>query len=78
MVHIPGLRLGREGRLAARFRECSAVVYGHTHMPQAERVGGAWVLNPGSPTERRRATARSMLLLDVAWKEIAARFVTLT
>jgi putative phosphoesterase len=78
MVHIPGPRLGREGRLAARFPDCSAVVYGHTHVPQADRVGGVWVLNPGSPTERRRARARSLLLLDVRGKKIAPRLVTLT
>jgi uncharacterized protein len=77
MVHIPGPRMGREARLAGRFPDCGAVVYGHTHMPQAERVGGVWVLNPGSPTERRRAPARSLLLLDVRGKKIAPRLVTL-
>jgi uncharacterized protein len=78
MIHIPGPRVGREARLVARFRDCGAVVYGHTHLPQAERVGGVWILNPGSPTERRRAPARSLLLLDVGGTEIAPRLVTLT
>ena len=55
MVHIPGPRAGREARLVARFPGCDAVVYGHTHVPQVERFGGVWILNPGSPTERRRA-----------------------
>jgi len=27
--------------------------------------GEVWILNPGSPTERRRASARAMLLLEV-------------
>ena len=53
MVHIAGPRAGREERLVARFPGCDAVVYGHTHVPQAERVGDVWILNPGSPTERR-------------------------
>ena len=78
LVHVPGPRLGREARLLERFPDCNAVVYGHTHMPQAERVGAVWVLNPGSPTERRRGPARSLLLLDVRRNEIAPRLVSLT
>jgi putative phosphoesterase len=65
LVHIPGPRAGREERLAARFPGCDAIVYGHTHVPQIELVDGVWILNPGSPTERRRAPSRSMLVLDV-------------
>ena len=65
MVHNAGPRAGREARLAARFEDCDAVVYGHTHVPEAARHGSAWILNPGSPTERRRARGHSMLVLDV-------------
>ena len=78
LVHVPGPRAGREARLLARFPGCDAVVYGHTHLPQVQRFEGAWILNPGSPTERRRAPARSLLLLDVAGKKLAPRLVTLT
>ena len=66
VTHDPGPRAGREARLAARFRGCDAVVYGHTHQPQAELHEGTWILNPGSPTERRRSPSRSMLLLRIA------------
>jgi uncharacterized protein len=66
MVHVPGPRAGREERLRRRFPGCHAVVYGHTHVPQVERHDETWILNPGSPTERRRAPAHSMLLLHVA------------
>jgi predicted phosphodiesterase len=65
MVHDAGPRVGREERLTARFPGCAAVVYGHTHVPQAEQVAGIWILNPGSPTERRSAPARAMMLVDV-------------
>jgi uncharacterized protein len=77
MVHIPGPRSGREGRLVGRFPGCHAVVYGHTHIPQVERHRGVWILNPGSPTERRRAPGRSMLLLDVNGRTIRPRLVEL-
>jgi putative phosphoesterase len=77
MVHDPGPAQGREDRLAQRFGGCDAVVYGHTHVPQVERVDGIWVLNPGSPTERRRAPVRSLLVLDVEDGEIRPELVTL-
>jgi uncharacterized protein len=64
LVHIPGARGGREQRLAGWFPGCDAVVYGHTHVPQLEQHRGVWILNPGSPTERRRAPARSMLVVE--------------
>jgi uncharacterized protein len=77
MVHIPGPRAGREERLAARFPRCHAVVYGHTHVPDLTRYGDVWILNPGSPTERRRASARAMLLLDVEADRLEPRLLEL-
>jgi len=66
MTHDPGPRAGREERLAARFPGCAAVVYGHTHLPHVGRAGDVWILNPGSPTERRGAPSHTMLVLDIA------------
>ena len=77
IVHVPGPRAGREGRLAARFPGCAAVVYGHTHVPQLERHEGVWILNPGSPTERRSAPVHSMIVLEVEAGEIRPELVTL-
>lgn len=65
MVHDGGPPVGRPARLLARFPGCDAVVYGHSHLPEVERVEGAWILNPGSPTERRRAPARTMIELGI-------------
>jgi putative phosphoesterase len=77
MVHDAGPRDGREQRLAARFPECDAVVFGHTHLPQVERVGEVWVLNPGSPTERRRAPAPTMLELWMDRHTVVPDLITL-
>jgi uncharacterized protein len=77
MVHIPGPRVGREARLAARFPGCDAVVYGHTHVPQVERFGQLWILNPGSPTERRAAPVHSMLVLTIRGRRLTPKLVTL-
>jgi putative phosphoesterase len=65
MLHVPGPREGRAERLAARFPGCDAVVYGHTHAAEVLRHGDMWILNPGSPTERRRSPARTMLELVI-------------
>lgn len=77
MVHDPGPRVGREARLAARFEDCDAVVYGHTHVPQVERFQHLWVLNPGSPTERRSAPVHTMIVLTVKGGRITPELVTL-
>jgi putative phosphoesterase len=78
MVHIPGPAAGREDRLLARFPGCDAVLYGHTHLPIVEQHAGAWILNPGSPTERRRGPFHSMLLLEVDAGEIRPELVRLS
>jgi len=77
MVHAPGPAVGRERRLLARFPDCAVVIYGHTHMPQVERVDGVWILNPGSPTERRRAPARTMLELWATPHEVVPTLIDL-
>lgn len=77
MVHNAGPRAGREARLAARFEDCEAVVYGHTHVPQVERFQHVWVLNPGSPTDKRREPVYTMLVLRIRGSRITPELVTL-
>lgn len=77
MTHDAGPRAGREERLAALFPGCTAVVYGHTHEPQVTRVTEVWILNPGSPTERRRLPSHSMLVLEIAGGAIEPELVLL-
>lgn len=77
VTHVPGPRAGREARLTARFPGCAAVIYGHTHLPQVERHEGVWILNPGSPTERRRAPRRTMLELVIAGGLVAPTLILL-
>ena len=77
MVHDAGPRVRREARLAARFEDCEAVVYGHTHVAQVERFQHLWVLNPGSPTEKRAAPSHSMIVLTVKRGRLTPELVTL-
>lgn len=66
MVHDSGPAQGRAERLRRWFPEADVVVFGHSHLPWNETgSGGQLHLNPGSPTERRRAPTRT-----VAWLEL--------
>jgi uncharacterized protein len=63
LVHSGGSRAGRHARLRAWFPDCDAVCYGHSHQPEIAYSDGVWILNPGSPTDRRRAPTRTMIVL---------------
>ena len=55
VVHETGAAQGREVRCAARFPELDVLVFGHSHIPwDSVAPGGLRLLNPGSPTDRRR------------------------
>jgi putative phosphoesterase len=64
LVHDAGPRASRHERLLEWFPACDAIAFGHTHVPEIARVEDVWVVNPGSPTERRRAPARTMAVLE--------------
>lgn len=53
-----------------------AIGFGHSHQPMIERSGGVWLLNPGSPTDRRRQPTFSFLRLEVAEGALAPELVT--
>jgi len=77
MLHIAGPAAGRAARLRAKFPNCDAIVYGHTHVPEVTRDGDVWILNPGSPTERRRSPGHAMLVLQVDGAGIRPELVAL-
>jgi uncharacterized protein len=55
VVHETGDAKGREVRCAARFPDTDVLVFGHSHIPwDTTAPSGLRLLNPGSPTDRRR------------------------
>lgn len=60
VTHEAGASAGREKRMAKAYPDTDILVFGHSHIPwdtTAPRVtgaGGLRLLNPGSPTDRRR------------------------
>jgi putative phosphoesterase len=78
VVHIGGPSAGRAERLARRFPGCAAVVYGHSHLPEVTDHGGVWILNPGSPTDRRKAPTHTMLRLIVEAGRVRPELIEVT
>jgi putative phosphoesterase len=56
VVHETGQTRGREARCAVRFPDADVLVFGHSHIPWDSTAGDGRLrlLNPGSPTDRRR------------------------
>ncbi len=55
VVHETGAAAGREARCAAAYPDVDLLVFGHSHIPwDTTAPGGLRLLNPGSPTDRRR------------------------
>lgn len=82
VVHETGAATGRERRMAAAYPETDVLVFGHSHIPwDTFADNGLRLLNPGSPTDRRRqpfctymtATAEGGALTDVELHRIAPR-----
>jgi putative phosphoesterase len=55
VVHETGAAAGREARMASRYPDTDVLVFGHSHIPwDTTAASGLRLLNPGSPTDRRR------------------------
>jgi uncharacterized protein len=63
LVHDPGPARSRFPRLRTRFPDCDVIAFGHTHRPELAEYEGTWIVNPGSPTERRRAPSHTMAVV---------------
>lgn len=73
MVHDSGPRKGRESRLRRAFPHAGLVVFGHSHIPwDAAGVDGQWLLNPGSPTDKRSQPHPTLATVDVVDGRILA------
>jgi putative phosphoesterase len=67
VVHETGPTRGREQRCAERFPDLDVLVFGHSHIPwDTTAEGGLRLLNPGSPTDRRRQPYCTYMTAEVA------------
>ena len=62
VVHETGQASGREVRMDTAYRDVDVLVFGHSHIPwDTVTPRGMRLLNPGSPTDRRRQPACTMM-----------------
>lgn len=77
VVHETGAATGRERRMDEAFPETDVLMFGHSHIPwDTTTPRGLRLLNPGSPTDRRRQPRHTygVLTLDggsVSWELLA-------
>ncbi|MFG6491698.1 metallophosphoesterase family protein [Microbacterium sp. P03] len=66
VVHETGDAKRREVRMDAAFPQVDVLVFGHSHIPwDSTTPRGLRLLNPGSPTDRRRQPAHTMMTVVV-------------
>jgi putative phosphoesterase len=77
MIHDSGRKQGRRARLRRRFPDARVVVFGHSHIPLLEDEDGLMLLNPGSPTDKRRQPHYTFALLHAEEGRVRAEIVAL-
>ena len=66
VIHETGPATGREKRCAAQFPDTDVLVFGHSHIPwDTTTPTGLRLLNPGSPTDRRRQPTHTWMTATV-------------
>ncbi len=53
-----------------------AICFGHSHQPMVEHHDRTWLLNPGSPTDRRRQPSFSYLRLEAVGSQLRPELVS--
>lgn len=76
MIHETGDAKSRERRMDLTFADADLLIFGHSHIPwDSTTPGGLRLLNPGSPTDRRRQPSHTYLTATIDAGEL--RDVTL-
>ena len=75
MVHDSGPKKGRRSRMKRRFPGARVVVFGHSHIPWLDDEDGLLMLNPGSPTDRRRQPQHTFALLRAEGGKVTAEIL---
>ena len=66
VVHETGQAAGREDRMSAAYADVDVLVFGHSHIPwDTTTPRGMRLLNPGSPTDRRRQPSCTYMTAEV-------------
>jgi putative phosphoesterase len=73
VVHETGSSKGRERRCSAAYPDADVLVFGHSHVPwDSTTATGLRLLNPGSPTDRRRQPTHTWMTAEADGGALAA------
>jgi putative phosphoesterase len=76
VIHETGDAKTRERRMDAAFPDTDVLVFGHSHIPwDTVTAGGLRLLNPGSPTDRRRQPHHTFMLATIDDGRVDAELV---
>lgn len=77
LIHGDGSRGTTLERAMAAFagEPLSAILFGHSHVPLCARYDATWLINPGSPTDKRRQPRYSYAIVDIAGERFEPRLV---
>lgn len=76
VIHETGAKQRREERMDADFPGVDLLVFGHSHIPwDTVASSGMRLLNPGSPTDRRRQPVCTMMTVVIDGGRIDAAMV---
>ena len=77
LVHGDGARGTTISRSITAFEDepVDVVCFGHSHQPVCERHGRTWLVNPGSPTDKRTQPRYSYAILRIAGGRVVPRLV---
>jgi uncharacterized protein len=71
VVHETGAASGREMRMSRQYPDTDVLIFGHSHIPwDTTSSTGLRLLNPGSPTDRRRQPFCSYMTAVIANGEL--------
>jgi putative phosphoesterase len=72
VIHETGPSTGRTTRCATRFPDTDVLIFGHSHIPwDTTAPTGLRLLNPGSPTDRRRQPHATFMTATIAGGRLA-------
>lgn len=76
VIHETGPAKGREQRMDAAFPDVDLLIFGHSHIPwDSTTQAGMRLLNPGSPTDRRRQPQCTMMSVTVESDRVEAELI---
>lgn len=76
VIHETGDAKTRERRMDAAFPDTDVLVFGHSHIPwDTVTAGGLRLLNPGSPTDRRRQPHHTFMIATIVDGRVDAELV---